>query len=73
MPWLCRGGFGMKIVQLVTAGPRTCCNKLSKVEKYHVSINTKPEHQTTTDCFSPCCESSNSNVMPQFRAQRYRL
>ncbi len=41
MPWLCRGGFGMKIVQLVTAGPRTCCNKLSKVEKYHVSINTK--------------------------------
>ena len=38
MLWLCRGGFGMKIVQLVTAGPRTCCDKLSKVEKYHVSI-----------------------------------
>ena len=52
MLWLYHVGFGMKIVQLVTAGPSTCCNKSSKVEKYHVSINTKPEHQRTTDCIT---------------------
>ena len=49
MLWLYRVGFGMKNFQLVTAGTSTCGNKLSKVEKYQVSISTKPEHQTTTD------------------------
>ena len=79
MLWLYHVGFGMKNFQLVTAGTSTCGNKLSKVEKYQVTISTKPEHQTTTDGitllrkFQVECEVAVKSILIAFFGTRLIL